>query len=49
MVVNGDICNLLDRLDLLLEKIARMNFDKLVESMIKDVQERGEFDDLPGN
>lgn len=25
-----------------------MNFDKLVESMIKDAQERGEFDDLPG-
>jgi len=25
-----------------------MNFDKLVESMIKDAQERGEFDNLPG-
>jgi len=25
-----------------------MNFDKLVESMIKEAQERGEFDDLPG-
>jgi len=25
-----------------------MNFDKLVESIIKDAQERGEFDDLPG-
>jgi len=25
-----------------------MNFDKLVESMIKEAQERGEFDNLPG-
>lgn len=25
-----------------------MNFDKLVESIIKEAQERGEFDDLPG-
>lgn len=25
-----------------------MNFDKLVESIIKDAQERGEFDNLPG-
>jgi hypothetical protein len=25
-----------------------MNFNKLVESMIKDAQERGEFDNLPG-
>jgi len=25
-----------------------MNFDKMVESMIKDAQERGEFDNLPG-
>ncbi len=25
-----------------------MNFDKLVESMIKEAQERGDFDNLPG-
>ena len=25
-----------------------MNFDKLVESMIKEAQKRGEFDNLPG-
>jgi hypothetical protein len=25
-----------------------MNFDKLVEAMIKEAQERGEFDNLPG-
>ncbi|GAB4444959.1 MAG: hypothetical protein OHK0041_01750 [Anaerolineales bacterium] len=25
-----------------------MNFDKLVESIIKEAMERGEFDDLPG-
>ena len=25
-----------------------MSFDKLVESMIKEAQERGEFDNLPG-
>ncbi len=25
-----------------------MNFDKLVESIIKEAQERGEFDNLPG-
>ena len=25
-----------------------MNFDKLVESKIKEAQERGEFDNLPG-
>jgi hypothetical protein len=25
-----------------------MNFDKLVESMIKEAMERGEFDNLPG-
>ena len=25
-----------------------MNFDKLVESIIKDAQERGDFDNLPG-
>ena len=25
-----------------------MNFDKLVESMINEAQERGEFDNLPG-
>ena len=25
-----------------------MNFDKLVESIIKDAQEQGEFDNLPG-
>jgi len=25
-----------------------MNFDKLVESIIKDAQERGEFENLPG-
>jgi len=25
-----------------------MNFEKLVESIIKEAQERGEFDDLPG-
>ena len=25
-----------------------MNFDKLVESIIKEAQEQGEFDDLPG-
>jgi len=26
-----------------------MNFDKLVEAAIKEAQERGEFDNLPGN
>lgn len=25
-----------------------MNFDKLVEAMIKEAQERGDFDNLPG-
>ena len=25
-----------------------MNFDKLVESLIKEAQERGDFDNLPG-
>jgi len=25
-----------------------MNFDKIVESIIKEAQERGEFDNLPG-
>jgi hypothetical protein len=25
-----------------------MNFDKLIESIIKEAQERGEFDNLPG-
>lgn len=25
-----------------------MNFDKLVEAIIKEAQERGDFDDLPG-
>ena len=31
-----------------MEKVKDMNFDKLVESMIKEAQERGEFDNLPG-
>lgn len=31
-----------------LEKIKQMNFDKLVEAIIKEAQERGDFDNLTG-
>ena len=48
MAVPGYIRPLLGRLDILLEKIESMNFDKLVESIIKEAQERGDFDNLPG-